>query len=483
MSKKFYVTTFITIIFIFFLMGKIYYDTNTIEVQQYKIKNNTTGKALSGLKVAHLSDLHIRKSTIRENKILAILDQEKPDLIFLTGDYIKGDGSYGPVRSFLSQLKAPWGVFAVMGNTEYYNENGSCVLCHKEGTRQLKENPNPIFLRNSQAALKIKGKELTLLGVDDPVNQRANLRQAFQNKPYPVSSILLAHSPEIFPDASDLGIDLVLTGHTHGGQIWGIQYLNKVFPLEPALEFLNGFFQKGKTLMYVNRGIGTSFLPFRLGVKPEITFFNFWSSDSSPDQLDHFRVSNSSTQTVFTGLTLGSFLETFNFFSALKRRLVPKRVVDNSGILFDFESLEELTRLNWECHKWFELSREHVTSGKFSLKASFPPGQYPGIDFEGIQPDWSPYGSLTMDVFNPYKERLGVHIRIDDHKSEWEYANRFDLDLALQPGPNTISIPINSIKTNLHHRPLNLAKIERLIFFVPNKLKPIDLYLDNIRLN
>jgi hypothetical protein len=88
-----------------------------------------------------------------------------------------------------------------------------------------------------------------------------------------------------------------------------------------------------------------------------------------------------------------------------------------------------------------------------------------------------------MDIFNPSKDDVHFQVRIDDHQSNWEYANRFDQDFVLKPGPNSISIPINSIKTNLHYQQLNLKKMERLIVFVPNNQKPRDLYIDNIRLN
>jgi len=471
----------LTLILVVFFLAKAYYDTNTIEVKKYQILHPSLGETLAGLKVAHLSDLHIKNNTLRENKTIEILDQEKPDLILLTGDYIQSNGSYEPVQAFFHQLKAPFGVYAVMGNTEYYNENGSCILCHTKEARQLKENPNSLFLRNSHIDIKINGKLLTLLGVDDPVTNRGDLRRALKKTSSQNPSILLAHSPEIFPEASDLGVDLVLSGHTHGGQIWGIKTLNKLFPLEPALEFLDGFFQKGKTLMYVNRGIGTSFLPFRFGVKPEITFFQFRNPSSGPDSKG-FQISNTPTEKFFAGLGFPTFLETFDLFNFIKNKLSNSRVLGKSNLLFDFESPADLKRLNWECHKWFELSKDHATSGKYSLKVSFPPGQYPGINFKEIQSDWSRYAYLKMDIFNPSKETIQFHIRIDDHKSEWEYANRFDTEVGLKPGLNPISIPTDSIKTNLYARSLNLKKIDRLIVFIPNNLKPRELYIDNIRL-
>ena len=170
---KRYILISIPIVIILF-MGKAYYDTNTIEVKQYTIKNSSLGEVLNGLKVAHLSDLHIKEVSLRENKVLEILKKEKPDLVFLTGDYINFDGPYEPVMAFLKQVQAPLGVFATMGNTEYYNENGSCILCHERKSKSLKEG-NPRFLRNSAITIKNNGKPVNLVGVDDPVNKKARI--------------------------------------------------------------------------------------------------------------------------------------------------------------------------------------------------------------------------------------------------------------------------------------------------------------------
>ncbi len=138
--------------------------------------------------------------------------------------------------------------------------------------------------------------------------------------------------------------------------------------------------------------------------------------------------------------------------------------------------------MNWECHKWFELSKENATSGKYSLKVLLPPGQYPGISFKDIRNDWSEFRYLRMDVFNPSREEFNFHIRIDDNKSGVEYANRIDADFNLKPGINNISIPTTSLQTNLRHRSLNLKRLKGMTVFLTNNTKPRELYLDNIRL-
>jgi len=497
--KRLFIIILIALLLLF--AAKAYYDTNSLEIRHYAIKNSSLGRLLSGLKVAHLSDLHLKKIDVRENRILEILKEEKPDLILVSGDLVSFEGPYEPVLSFFHQLKVPLGIYAVLGNTEYSNENGSCILCHEERSKNLKKKQNPIFLRNSFSQLKVNGRTLNILGVDDPVDKRSNLRKSLKGINSEEPSILLAHSPEIFKEASELGIDLLLCGHTHGGQIFLTRYLRKIFPLEASLEFIDGLFQKAKTLMYVNRGIGTSFLPFRFGVKPEITFFKFTNDTNekirmsridSTDPINSMNtvsISNNPSKTIFTGLSLSNLIETFNVLNVFdslgltaSRQHRKTLINPTKSKMFDFESEEELKQLNWECHKWFELSEEHATSGRYSLKAVLPPGQYPGINFHEIRSNWSEFCYLKMDVFNPANVKINFHIRIDDNQSGVEYANRFDTNIELKQGLNQISIPIDSIRTNIHHQPLNLKQIKRMIVFLMNNTKSRELYIDNIRL-
>jgi predicted MPP superfamily phosphohydrolase len=260
-NRRFYLLILFALLLGFLV--EAYWDTNTITVKKYQIDHPSLGEIFSGLKVAHLSDLHIKQIGFREKKIFDILERERPDLIFLTGDYIKYKSSFDSAMSFFGQLKAPGGIYAVLGNTDYHNENDSCRLCHQTGSKQLKINPSPAFLRNSRLEIKFNGRKVIVCGVDDPVTKRADLKLSLGGKDLTGPKILLAHSPEIFSEAVDQGIDLLLCGHNHGGQIVLVKYLKNVFPLDPSLKFLSGFFQEGKTLMYVNQGVGTSALPFR----------------------------------------------------------------------------------------------------------------------------------------------------------------------------------------------------------------------------
>jgi uncharacterized protein len=472
------IVIFVILVFTFILAGKIYYDTYTIDVRHYRIANNRLAGALAGTKLAFVSDLHAKRYGPLLQEVLSILQQEDPDYILLGGDYISFQGSYEPVMAFYNQLK---NAYAVMGNSDYYNENGSCILCHQEKSQKLKAQPNVVFLRNSAFSLNKGHEQVNLIGLDEPVNKRSDMTEAMRRIDPSGPSILLAHSPDVFEEASYKGIDFVLSGHNHGGQVFPARYLKGQMLVDPSYQYLDGFFQKGRTLMYVGRGVGTSFLPFRFGVRPEVAFFQFVheTGDATNSSQGVTPINEQRRSAAFSMANLVDLMGVSNGLSGSGKK---KHIIGPSGKLFDFESEEELEYLNWECHKWFELSHDHVTSGQYSLEVTLPAGQYPGINFIEIENDWSAYRQFKMDVFNPVADPLTFHVRIDDKKSGWDYGDRYDRDFTLKRGLNQISIPLDSIKANIAHRSLDLKNIKRLMFFIPGNDKKRSFHIDNIRL-
>lgn len=453
------------------LAGKIFYDTQAVEVRRYEIRHAALGEVLEGLKIAGLSDLHLDRRGGREREVLEILRRERPDLVLLAGDLIAWQGDWEPVLSFLRDIKAPLGVFAVLGNTDYSNENGSCRLCHHPGPPALREEGFTI-LRNRRQILRINGRTLSLVGLDDPVGKRSSWPKVLSGQEGAGPSILLAHSPEAWGEALRNGVDFMFSGHTHGGQIFGVKHLPEVFGGDPALKWAEGFFRRGKSLLYVTRGVGTSVLPFRLGVRPEVVFFTF--TPGGPE----FRIASRSGQTFFPRISPEDLLASFRSFSRPPVQPVP---AGNGRDLFDFDSPAGLGRLNWECHKWLELTAERATAGRYSLRLVLPPGRYPGIVFRDLPEDWSGRRALNLDVYNP-QGNFPFHIRIDDQKSGWEYARRFDMTVELRPGMNHISIPIPSLRANGNSRPLDLKRIKRLMIFVPENPAKREFYITKMRL-
>jgi len=254
------------------LVALLYYALwwcpHAIEVttQEFSIPN--LPPELARLRILHLSDVHSMGLWPRERKLLRLVDQLAPDLILISGDYY---GSRYAVSSFhraLEQLKAPLGVWGVLGNWEYWEKvDTSRVIrqVEKAGVR---------LLRNQSVDITVGGSKLCLVGVDDPYEGQPDLDKALVNRtvnPRSGATILLAHSPLIARYLPHPGIDLVLVGHTHGGQVrlplFGAPYV----PGRDHRRYLAGRFDVGGTPMYVSRGIGLSILPVRFLVRPEIT--------------------------------------------------------------------------------------------------------------------------------------------------------------------------------------------------------------------
>ncbi len=152
-------------------------------------------------------------------------------------------------------------------------------------------------------------------------------------------------------------------------------------------------------------------------------------------------------------------------------------------VLFDFESDSELDQLEWKCHTLYSLSDEHLTHGRKSLRIELYPSDYPGLTPILKENDWSGYGALCFDAYNPQKSVLPMIVRIDDQRQYSIYEDRFNKKVPLRPGMNHISIPLNTLLTSGTRRRLNVTSISRVLFFLPHPSERIVLYLDYLRLS
>jgi predicted MPP superfamily phosphohydrolase len=180
---------------------------NNIKVEKIRWESSRLGEALAGLKIIHLSDLHIARSGVREKRLVRLVNDETPDLILITGDSVVNytDDFQGCIQT-LGQLKARHGVFAVHGNAEHAFQPRQVLADFEAALREV-----PIHLLNNRhAELKLNGRTLYLAGVDDPFFQFDDFDQAVEGIPFQAPTLLLAHSPDIlFPRADALVISLL----------------------------------------------------------------------------------------------------------------------------------------------------------------------------------------------------------------------------------------------------------------------------------
>ena len=229
--------------------------------------------ALDGLRIVQISDLHVA-TLLGRSYVEQVVSQTlalAPDLIVLTGDMV--DGTVAQLASAvapLARLRAPCGVFMCTGNHEYY----SGVEAWLEHFRSLGIKP----LHNERVAVGRDGASFDLAGIDDfnsagmAPGHGPDLARAVAGRDPSRALVLLAHQPRHIDLACAHGVDLMLSGHTHGGQIFPFAYLVRL--VQP---FVAGRGRQGDTQIYVSRGTGYWGPPMRLGAPPELTHIRLGS--------------------------------------------------------------------------------------------------------------------------------------------------------------------------------------------------------------
>jgi predicted MPP superfamily phosphohydrolase len=224
---------------------------------------------LDGLRILHLSDIHL-SAFLSEAEFSRVIDATlhiPTHLAVVTGDLISGHSD--PLDACIRQLarvKADAGVFGCMGNHERYAkvEAHTASQAARAGIR---------FLRGQAQTLRFGNAILNLAGLDfQPQRERSRYLRGAENLIVPgATNILLQHNPDVFPVAARQGYNLLLAGHTHGGQVT-VEILDQsINPARFFTPYVYGIFRQGNAAAYVTRGIGTIGIPARIGAPPEIS--------------------------------------------------------------------------------------------------------------------------------------------------------------------------------------------------------------------
>ena len=234
------------------------YSRHQLEVTRQTMQVAGLPPALAGLRIGLLTDVHrsrwVSHDDVRE--AVAALMAERPDLIVLGGDYVTwGDRQFVvPAAESLAPLSAPHGVFAVLGNHDDDHEMPAAL--EKNGVEVLKD---------ACTHLTIAGQGLDIAGIRYWTRRPSDIATVIRGAPGPL--ILLAHDPRRLTEAAALDIPLVLSGHTHGGQVvlpgLGAVAAQK-FPV------VAGTGKRDRTVMFVSRGVGTVYVPVRINCPPEV---------------------------------------------------------------------------------------------------------------------------------------------------------------------------------------------------------------------
>lgn len=257
----------------FGIVGKGFLDTEDLTIYEEEIPLRGLPRAFDGIRIVQISDIHAGswRSPQPFRRARALIEQLKPDVLVITGDFVNFDPrELELIRADLARLRADMGVFASLGNHDHYNSPENHALL-----RSMIINSGIRLLVNSNAALTTHGETLYIVGTDNTgLGQNfADLPAALVGVEPGAPTILLAHDPTFWDKhvRRKAPIDLMLSGHTHGGQV-GIHFLGiELSVAQVVYKQWAGLYRDGEQYLYVNRGLGTVGPPVRIGIPPEIT--------------------------------------------------------------------------------------------------------------------------------------------------------------------------------------------------------------------
>ncbi len=257
-----------------------------VDVSRVEVKLATLPAQFDGLTIAHLSDIHHGIFTDYEyiSHCVEITNGLKPDIIALTGDYTLLEKKYiEPCADALKSLRAGVGIFAVLGNHDYYQSAGQTAHALRQAGFTM--------LIEGRERLEKRGAKISLLGADDLLYGHWDVTRLLREVPEDETKITLAHNPDYIGRVAGRGryVDFMLSGHTHGGQVrlpllgaphvvsdYGQRYvmgLNRA-EVQPDQQPNSGQYRsKGPMQIYTTRGIGTIMLPVRFDCPPEIVLY------------------------------------------------------------------------------------------------------------------------------------------------------------------------------------------------------------------
>jgi predicted MPP superfamily phosphohydrolase len=239
-------------------------EPHMLSIEHERIQLTRLPQAFDGFRVVQLSDIHHGPFSSREQieRAVETANRLQPDIIALTGDYISKERHYAaPCAEMMGRLKARYGVYAVLGNHDHWTDAALITdLFRAEGIT---------VLINEGIHFEHNGASFWLAGVDDTMVGLEDLSLALSGARQDEMKLLLAHNPIILRRAARASVDLVLSGHTHGGQVAIRGERSTVRGARKRL--LKGHGRLANTQIYVNRGLGTVVLPIRYGCPPEIS--------------------------------------------------------------------------------------------------------------------------------------------------------------------------------------------------------------------
>lgn len=243
------------------LLDSLWFEKYVIDWNYFDISENE-----NKLKIIQISDLHIKEVRSFHKSIVKKINNVNPDIVFITGDSVDSTDKINELDTFLGLMNNSIPKFSITGNWEYWGDVDLTKLNETYSKHNCK------LLINETEIIRKDGRNISIIGIDDLVGGNADFKKAIQDFSKTDTNIILTHCPQhrdvIDKENEELKIDLVLSGHTHGGQINIFGYAP--FTPQGSGRYIKGWYENEKSKMYVSKGIGTSIFPLRFGSRAEI---------------------------------------------------------------------------------------------------------------------------------------------------------------------------------------------------------------------
>jgi uncharacterized protein len=274
--KRTFLIGVIVVAIVLLLLGvwSLFIEPNRLVVHQYDLNLPRSTGAPRTLKIAALSDLHIGSPFIdleKLDQIIAKTNEAKPDVVLLLGDFMVQDRFYKSAvdpevfAPALGKFEARLGVYSILGNHDWWFD-GLRV-------RKALEAAGVRVLENETAKIENDGGAVWLVGLADLWTGPQKVSETLALVPQGSAKIVITHNPDLFPRLPE-NVELTLAGHTHGGQVCLPLVGRLVVPSDFGQRYAAGYVREGNKQLIVSTGIGTSILPIRFGVTPEIVIIN-----------------------------------------------------------------------------------------------------------------------------------------------------------------------------------------------------------------
>ena len=273
-----------TLLFIILFIGTIFLwarfiSTSGLDVKEIKVVNEKLPASFKGLKVIHFSDVHYGRTVNKKylDKIIEKINLTNPDLVLFTGDLIDKDTDITDeliteLSKLLSKIEAKYGKYSIKGNHDYSYESFEEIM--EESNFKVLENNYDLIYSHANEYIYLGGLSSS---IKTEINYESTLELFKENANNNIYSIILSHEPDNIDELlENKNIDLVLSGHSHGGQV-RLPYIGGLMKIKGAEKYINEHYNINGTELYVSYGIGTSTYSIRFFNKPSINFYRIYN--------------------------------------------------------------------------------------------------------------------------------------------------------------------------------------------------------------